>query len=525
MKTLVDGLGYDEIKEQYYTVTYAWKNLTPEDVPGITIGKSGITKYDVKTAMSEAVPTRGKQYHQEALWGFKDDRKHLPKGISIEQANRVVANMDVIFKQDMIESGWNRSVNKKSKGLGTEFYEGPTNIWLDTIKSKWNDAFINAQNNVLGHSINEDKGDITTMGNQGLVIEQINEVLNIHHKVRAVIPCAYGKSFIMFAGGFKWDVYKNKKFLVYYCHNIPATKQLSVAHSRYAEGTIYQNEIKRIVVCSESKQVKGQTEYGIENYSASDYKLDELIIEYIKSPQRVAFYVNNMSAGLFNSKFKQIADGLNYTETPGTIIDESQEFCGIIGMDKTDAVLKSIGDYQVSFTATERRRRNDTNPNRIYNSDIEHFGHIAVEKTPSETIEEGRSCPIHFKTVEVSDNHTLMREIENNSSITTIFSDKITKPVRGRMLRSIVCLVKSIREDKRTHPLLITNLITDTKHAIVIVNILKELNIIPNDYKIVNGLRENGLDEIKKFNEYCVNNYEKNYKKVIKDVSKIENEL
>jgi hypothetical protein len=73
---LVDGLGYDSVKEQYFTVTYAWKNIvTNQKKSKTTTGKSGITRYDVKTAMSEAVPTRGKQFHQEALWGFECDRK------------------------------------------------------------------------------------------------------------------------------------------------------------------------------------------------------------------------------------------------------------------------------------------------------------------------------------------------------------------------------------------------------------------------------------------------------------------
>jgi hypothetical protein len=222
----------------------------------------------------------------------------------------------------------------------------------------------------------------------------------------------------MWYGIHKWKNYKDSKFIIYYCHNIPATKQLSVKHSQYANGG---DGFKRIVVCSEKKYINNQVKYGIENYSASETKLIEILEESFKSPERVIFYVNNKSAGEFNNKFKSISQRLRLNITPMSIVDESQEFTGHKDTDKVDAVVRSISDYQVSFTATERRRGIDTNKDRIYNDDEQYFGVIANEITVSQTISEGRSCPILFKTVEVSDNHTLMREIESNNTIETIF--------------------------------------------------------------------------------------------------------
>jgi hypothetical protein len=501
MDYLVDGLGFDTTKEQYFTNTYAWQYIIPDAKKSKTfIGKSGITKYDVNTAMGEASPTRGRQFHQLALWGYEVDRKYIKKGTTQEQAIEIVKKMDYFFKDDMVEIGWNLRHNKVSREIGTEFYEGPAETWLETIKQKWNEAFIKANQLVIGEVDGQDLGDMSVMGSQGVVTEQINEVLNKHKKVRAIIPCGYGKGFLEFRGVYKFDKAKKNKIIVYYCHNIPATKQLSVKHAEYSDGTIYQGTMNRYVVCSEKKYVKGQASFGIENYSATDGKLKDIIKEALLSKQRTAFYVNNKSAGEFNDTFRTIANQVRYTKKPFAFIDEEQEFCGHISSSKTDAILNSIAEYQVSFTATERRRGTDTNEDRIYNDDIKHFGEIAVEITPSETITEGRSCPIHFKTIEVSENNQLMRQIGVNGIIESVFGDETSAAVRGRMLRAIVCLVKSIKEEDKTHPLLVTSLIVDTENAIILINKLIEHDIIPNEYIVVRGLRQDGLDATKRFN-------------------------
>jgi hypothetical protein len=494
MKTLVDGLGYDEIKEQYYTVTYAWKNIVPNQKKSkTTTGKSGITRYDVKTAMSEAVPTRGKQFHQEALWGFECDRKYLPQGISDKQAGDIVQTMDSLFKENMSDG------STGTKGLGTEFYTGPVNEWLDRIKEEWSTALSNAIMRVMGYNHTTDISMVQAMGKQGEVTEQIGEVLNENNKVRSIIPCGYGKSFIMWYGIHKWKQYKDSKFIIYYCHNIPATKQLSVKHSQYSNGG---DGFKRMVICSEKKYVNGQVKYGIENYSASETKLSEILEESFKSPERVIFYVNNRSAGEFNEKFKTISQRLKLNITPVSIIDEEQEFTGHKDTDKVDAVVRTISSHQVSFTATENRRGFDTNKDRIYNDDEQYFGVVANEITVSQTISEGRSCPILFKTVEVSDNNSLIREIESNNIIETVFDEETTLSVRGRMLRSAVCLVKSIKEDGRTHPMVVTSLIVNTYSFIRLITNLQQLDIIPKDYVIVRGLRVDGINSAMEFNNH-----------------------
>ena len=100
-----DGLGWDSKRKQYFTNCYAWQNIVNSELnnENITI-KSGITKFNVTEAMKSSVLIRGKQFTQHALWGFENDRKYLPKGITKEQAAIIVNKMDYLFKTEM-ESG------------------------------------------------------------------------------------------------------------------------------------------------------------------------------------------------------------------------------------------------------------------------------------------------------------------------------------------------------------------------------------------------------------------------------------
>ena len=130
-----DGLGYDEIKKQYFVVCYAWKYVNKENTKSkyLTL-KSGITKFDVNHAMKASAPTRGKMYSTLPLWGFETDRLYLPKGISKLTASKIVNKMDSLFKLTMDE------ITKKKltgiKDIGTEFYVGSKSELLNDINDE-----------------------------------------------------------------------------------------------------------------------------------------------------------------------------------------------------------------------------------------------------------------------------------------------------------------------------------------------------------------------------------------------------
>jgi superfamily II DNA or RNA helicase len=502
-KELVDGLGYDESKQQYFTVVYGWKNIIPNQKKSTKIEiKSGISKYDVYHAMKSSVLTRGKQFEQKPLFGYKADRKYLPKDITLDQANTIVKKMDFIFKQSMIELKYD--IRSTRKSIGTEFYCVDKETGIDEIKQQWTESLSRSIHLVTGKKDKSITKDITFLGSQHSVTKTISDNLKKTDKCIINIACGYGKGFLIYLAPFKWSKFKNKQIVIYYTHNIPATKQAALTHSKYDEGTKYQGKYKRITVCSENKMSSELIEYGIDNFSTNDTSLHDFIVDSISNNTKVLFYVNKRSAEAFNRVFTKASKAFSNAPVPGIIFDEAHEFTGSISGQATHPVVKSIGDCQVAVTATLRKRVNDTNRRWIYNDDVKYFGPVVVNITPQQAIEEGRNCEIKFKTVEVS-NGRLGEEIMANRAIDTQIKHK-ARLIRGRVLHNIVSLVKSIKEDKRTHPITLAHQIVDVDHVMEALHLLQSEGIIPAKYKIISGKRKDGRESVVNFNnaEYAI---------------------
>ena len=498
-KELVDGLGYDESKQQYFTVVYGWKNIVRDQKKTKFIElKSGITKYDVYHAMASSVPTRGKQFSQKAIFGYQAERKYLPTGITQQQANLIVQKMDLIFKDAMIELGY--SLRVKYKDIGTEFYKVNIENGIPEIKKQWDNALSQAMFLVLGKRTKLiNLSEIKFLGSQYEITKTISNSLKTNNRIRLNIACGYGKGFIIYVAPYEWKPFKKSKILFYNTHNIPATHQLALTHAKYAEGTKYQGDFKRIAICSDVRRKTDLFNYGIDTYTASDSRLPDILKEYMQGSSRVAFYINKQSSREFYKVFEKVAKQIGYEERPGSILDESHEFTGDTTSIKTYPVTHCPSDYLVSVTASERRRGSDTNTERIYNDDPQYFGKLIVNITPQDAIEEGRNCPIEFKRVEVANGNTLGSEIMRNTVCSVIIKRK-RKLIRGRMFHALITLVKSIRDDKRTHPLLICHQMVDVESAIRVLEVLQQEGYIPTKYKIVRGLRKDGLEACKQFN-------------------------
>ena len=503
-KELVDGLGYDESKQQYFTVVYGWNNIIPNQKKSSILElKSGITKFDVYHAMNASVLTRGKQFEQKALFGYKSDRKYLPKDITQDQANLIVRKMDLLFKQQMIELSYD--VRSTRKGVGTEFYRVDKINGINEIKNHWNEALSRSIHLVTGKKDKLVTKVITFLGSQYSVTEIISDALKKMDKCIINIACGYGKGFLIYLAPFKWTKFKNKQFIIYYTHNIPATKQSALAHSKYDEGTKHQGKYKRVTICSENKISPELVEYGIENFSTNNASLYDFIVDSILNNTKVLFYVNKRSAEEFNKMFVKASKVFLNAPVPGIIFDEAHEFTGAISGQSTHPLVKPIGNVQVAVTATLRKRVSDTNRRWIYNDDIKYFGPVVVDITPQQAIEEGRNCEIKFKTVEVS-NGRLGEEILANRAIDLEFKNKINnhtinRLIRGRVLHNVYTIVKSIVEDKCTHPISLAHQRVDVDHVMRVLEILQSIKVIPSKYKLVRGKREDGRDAVKKFND------------------------
>lgn len=500
---LKDGLGYDMTVSRFYVNFYVWKFVIDGlDQKGLSRVKSGITRYDVNRAMREAAPTRGRAYPQSPIWGFEKDRVYLPDGISVSEANTVIDRCDDFFKDSMEELGLNARSNYKTREIGTEIYEGPEKTILETIKNQWAISLHNAIELVTDNQYGNNcmpYEDISFLGSQELVIDDINDQLKTNQIVRNVIPGGYGKGCLSFAGCHKWDIYKNENIIIY-GHNIPAIKQMARTHSKYEEGTKYQGSVRRIVICSEPKKNREDYRYGIECYSASQDGLKEIIKDLLRMEIRLVFYVNKKSSRNFTSVWREAIHDIGIGDKKlKAIIDETQEFTGLKGSDNTNPVEDRIWDHLVCFTAGERRRGSIINANRIFNDDSQYFGDCVIEIPPSQALNEDRTCPMNFVTLEISEANPIITEVLENEKIEIIINNSKSKICRGDLLKNVAQITIAVN-DGNSHVMNLTPFNSGCDETIELLEELQKCGKIPPTYLIIRGKRIDGLNAKDRFN-------------------------
>ena len=479
MDYLVDGLGFDEKLKQYYTITYGWCHAVPDRVETNFFNlKSGITSSSVNDAMIQAVITRGKEFVQVALW---EDKKYIPQGTTLSESNMIVLKMDEFFKDTMIEKGYNLRKNLNTKDIGTEFYSLPKNEWKKILIKEWDEAFSYSLM-FLNKKANEKTDTIKKRGSQSDVLLKMGEDLKKSNKIFNNIVGGYGKTLLQYFN-FEWDICKEIKIKIFYSPNISLSKQMAVKHAQYDDGTYREGLVKRIVISSDLKYIKKQRDFNIDNISASNKTLQHTLELYMSNQDEVHFYIVNKSAKPFRKMWNKVKTKLKYNKKTIGFIDEMDVMTGHISNESLDAIFNPITDYVVSFTATLSNRENkDKNKSVIYNDDKKYFGNLSVMVSPHQAVNEGVNCPYGFKIVEVTDSHPLFDLINNNEIIDTIFKDT-TKLIRGNMVRSIVTLIKSIKEDKKTHIMFITSLVTDCEKFYSIIEFLINEKLIPKKYE------------------------------------------
>ena len=502
---MVDGLGYEEVLERYYTVRYAWKYIIPNEKKSNELtGKSGITNADVLEAMHASAPTRGKQFSQLPLWGFESDRVYLPEGIEEEQANKIVLIMDRSFKDQMDKAKWTIRTKTSNTDKGTEFYRGPEAIWLEFVKKNWDIAYAEALQSVLKmkvHAEERSSKSISYRGSQPRLLKMLELGLEHSSKVRGNFATGIGKGLLSFALPFETKQGSKSKIVINYCHNIATTKQLCSKHIQYSnEFDKYKNSFNSLVVCSDTNVNAREYKEGVRVISSSDEALIPYIENALRSKRRTFFYINVDSAGNFNRVYNTIAKKLKYTENAFKIIDEIQNFTGHISSKKCQVFAEPIKGYQVGLTATENRR-GEGNENRhlIYNDDIEYFGPLASNYTQMEAVLEGLNCPIHFKIYGINEfTNPILHQIANE--YTEVDFGKGRFAMRGKLVRLTATLVVAINEDNRTHILITAHLHVDVEHAIKLIDLYQQLGIIPKKFKVFRALPKDGKEAIADFN-------------------------
>lgn len=496
-----DGLGYDEIKKQYFVVCYAWKYLDKvNNRSKYLIVKSGITKHNVNHAMKASTPTRGKMYQTTALWGFDSDRKYLPKGISKLNAAKIVNKMDIIFKDGMEDLGLVYKSQINASGIGTEFYRGDKNAILDKIKEEWDNALNSAQLIVLKKVKKTNTKQIQYRGQQWMHPIIIEEYLKENDLGRVIAPCGSGKTIRMFTDININSFFSSKKINVLFGPKIAATQQLCLRFSQYAEDTAFDGVWKSVVVCSDHKRNKEYDYYGIEFTSNSDSKIKSVLEQAFTSNEKFLFFVNQNSAGEFWNLYYKLMKKYKFNELPGVIYDEVHRYAGNKNNNNTQCVVKAKTDCMLSYTATPKYRGVNKDKDRIYNDDEKYFGKVALEIKPQEAIDQGLNSEIRFKLLEVWDNGDLGNEILKNKEIALKFKRKSVE-VRGNLLRVIPAL-KSEINDKKTHIYIPTSRKQNVSDLLNLIELCQKYGYISKDYKLVRGLIDDGKKSFETFSKH-----------------------
>jgi len=496
------GLGWDSVLKQFYTINYAWEYLVDNLKKSKTRDiKSGITGGTSAKEALNGLSTRYKVYSTNIIW---EDRKYLPKGTTKAEAETIVRMMDLSFKFSAENNKkWQKRRTTGIKELGTEVYVVDIQTGLDEIVELWNESFTQSCLSILGKKSKFDLGNIEITGEWGIHLDEFNQWYKDNIKGRFIATTGYGKGYIASLFVYLCDKCKNEPIKVIYANSRHNTKQLAKAHhEKYDMGAH-----KRIVVCSDTTNIK--TKYGeIESYLSTDAKLNSILKNALKHKDKITFYVNRHSAGVFNTLFNKWADEFNYTNKIPIVIDESQDFTGNDILKTVKALSNPIkNSYQLSITATEERRDiSDDRKNIIKNNDINFWGDIIREINVLEAISLGRHSPVDFLTLVISNNDEISQMVMTNSAVTIKLGKKRDIIVRGRLMRTLASVSYVIKNYKKQKIGIVCSLSTDAIDTIDCLEIMKSEGIIPKKYKIVNALRkykDNAINEIED-NDYVI---------------------
>ena len=500
-----DGLGWDSMKKQYFTICYAWQNIVNSELnnENITI-KSGITKFNVTEAMKSSVLIRGKQFTQHALWGFDKDRKYLPKGITKEQASMIVNKMDYLFKTEM-ETGSFDLKSQTKNHIGTEFYRGDTNYLLSFIKEVWQTSFENAVSLITNIELDSlYKKEISYRGDtwkQHKVVESEIELGNLYQIVLA--PCGSGKTMMIFSVLNRINSIKNRKIAIVVAPKIEATIQAALQHQRYAEYTQWQGERRAVIVCSYNSNNSELQKYGVDVVSASSSELKDLLKISFTQSQKYTFYVNMKSAGTFWDVYSTIKKEVGFTQKAVNILDEVHRYVGHISNFNTQCVVKAKEhcDIQIGYSAnlSERGVVTDTK-NKLYHDDINWFGKVTYKITPHEAVSQKLNSEVEFHLVEVY-NDELNKEIQKNNEIEVSGIKKSTESIRGMILKAIPTIKTACDMD-------ISHIYIPTSRKINVTSILnfikeeQQNGNISDDYILFNGIKDSENDGKAEFDKF-----------------------
>ena len=367
--------------------------------------KSGIASNDTpKSYTSQTVRTegRGKRW---ILW----DDNFIHQDLSDHDAVQIIKRMDKVFKQHMIDEGFNvRKNSANNSAIGTEYYEHENkNELIEFITDVWHEAYRIAYESVmkveLGESlwIEEFK---PRPGQDTYIINPLVDHYKLHdlataqaHGGSGKTKCALAVSQIICENilGVPW---KHLGFADTQANTI----QLAKEHALFYKGQKGKRLTEIIIVGSIDQMNKDVLESWatvIPTSQAND--LSEVLFEFINSDRDCAIYVVNASA----HRFLQITDnaGLNYKNW-FSALDEIQQYASENGTPKRvtspecaviNPAFSHLFGKKLGLSATHICRnleKHGDDMSIVFNDDIDKFGKRVVDINEIKARELGWIC-------------------------------------------------------------------------------------------------------------------------------------
>jgi hypothetical protein len=432
------GVGYDEKAKRYYTIVYIWEYMVDglnKRLPYRDL-KPGITGKSVQSAI--AADIRQRVYAINPIWS---DRYYLPKGISKDEAGKIVKKMDDDFKLEVEKRGWSKRQVLNTKQLGTEPLRVPNKFGSDFLKSLWREKYENSVN--YHHYIVELKKIGFDYVNYDIpevfldVYEAIKEFFTLEQKGRFNAETGVGKTMILFLAGFITPKGQRSKIKIFVSCNISVTKQVAKEHHEKWDNGAY----RRLVVCSNTKPI--HTDFGdIPVYSSDDGVLKQIIRQALIQDDELAIYVNMHSTSGFSKMLNEEIAATSYKREIFVGLDEIQKLTGHNKHRHLGIVTNPImNSWQLGVTAGENHSHKNDGVGVIKNDNTNYFGKtIPLVINTYEAQKRKRNSKLRFIHILWNGKDEFNEAILNNNVMTLKLSKFKDENIRSSMLNTLIAI-------------------------------------------------------------------------------------
>jgi len=482
--------------------------------------KSGIASNDTpKSYTSQTVRTegRGKRW---ILW----DDNFIHQDLSDRDAKEIIKRMDSVFKQYMIDEGFNtRKNNANNRAIGTEYYEHENkNELIEIIKEVWQEAYRIAYESVMKVELGESLWIEEFKPRPGQDTYIINPLVN-HYKLYDLASAqahgGSGKTKTSFAvSQIVCEDILNKPWKVLaFADNQANTIQLAKEHALFYKGQKGKRITETIIVGSINQTNKDVLESWATVIPASQsHELVRVLQEFVNSDRDCAIFVVNASA----QRFLQITDkaGLNYKNW-FTILDEIQQYASENGTPKivtspecsvVNPLYSHLFGKRLGLSATHICRNleiHGDDTSIVFNDDVDKFGERVVDIDEIKARELGWICEKEGLIIPLPSVPEFAQGVEEKRPFELEIGEQNVR-IHPVEYVGMTAISNYIIPRGRTHILILVSfrkdIVNTTGNGLgmaQVFRLMQEHGMLDRDYEIIEGFCEKGRASVNQFNK------------------------